>query len=255
MAGGIMEKLKLPHIKKIIAVGSGKGGVGKSTVAVNLAVAMAQRGLRVGLLDADIYGPSQARMLGLNGIRAEAIDKKLQPLSAHGIKVISMGLLTDEAAPMIWRGPMIQTAFVQMLQDVNWGELDVLVIDLPPGTGDVQLSLMQKVEVAGAIIVTTPQDIALIDARKAAAMFQKMNAPILGLVENMAIYCCPQCGHSEPIFSQGGGARMAEALGVPLLGQLPILRDICDSGEAGRPIALSPQSPAGAVFAAMAEKV
>ncbi|HRJ12989.1 MAG TPA: Mrp/NBP35 family ATP-binding protein [Alphaproteobacteria bacterium] len=244
-----LQKLSLPHLKNIIAVGSGKGGVGKSTVAANIAAALAQTGLSVGLLDADIYGPSQSRMMGLTGQRAHAVDKKLQPLSAHGMKIISMGMLAGESAPMIWRGPMIQTAFTQMLQDVEWGETDVIMIDLPPGTGDVQLSMTQKLDLAGAIIVSTPQDIALIDAKKAAAMFAKMNAPILGLIENMSFYCCPNCNHRDEIFSSGGAREFAKASGIPFLGALPLERQIADSSERGAPIVIGqPDSAAAQVF-------
>lgn len=249
-------KLNLPHLKNIIAVGSGKGGVGKSTVAANLAAALAKENLRVGLLDADIYGPSQSRMMGLVGARAHAVDKKLQPLTAHGMKIISMGMLADESAPMIWRGPMIQTAFTQMLQDVEWGEMDVIIIDLPPGTGDVQLSMTQKLDLTGAIIVSTPQDIALIDAKKAAAMFAKMNAPILGLIENMSFYCCPNCNHRDEIFSSGGARVMAEKTGIPFLGALPLERQICDSSENGTPIVISePQSHAAKTFTEIARNI
>lgn len=251
-----LQKLSLPHLKNIIAVGSGKGGVGKSTVAANLAVALAKENLRVGLLDADIYGPSQSRMMGLTGERAIAKDKKLQPLTAHGIKIISMGMLADEDTPMIWRGPMIQTAFVQMLQDVDWGEIDVLIIDLPPGTGDVQLSMTQKLDLTGAIVVSTPQDIALIDAKKAAAMFAKMNAPILGLIENMSFYCCPNCGNRDEVFHSGGTQAMAEKTGIPFLGVLPLERQICDAGEAGTPIALQkPDSEAARIFQKIAQNL
>ena len=249
-------KLDLPHLKKIIAVASGKGGVGKSTVAANLAVALARQNLRIGLLDADIYGPSQSRMMGLQGQRARAEDGKLIPLNAQGIKIISMGMLADENAPMIWRGPMIQTAFTQMLKDVAWGELDVLVIDLPPGTGDVQLSLAQKVDADGAVIVSTPQDIALIDARKAAAMFEKMSTPILGMIENMSFYCCENCGHRADIFKHGGAEKSAAQLGIPFLGAVPLETAICDSSEAGTPIVISdPTGKAAEVFKAAAAQI
>ena len=249
----LQEKLKLPHIKNIIAVGSGKGGVGKSTVAANLAAALAEQNLKTGLLDADIYGPSQSRMMGLAGQRTVAQDKKLVPLSAHGIKIISMGMLAEDDAPMIWRGPMVQTAFLQMFHDVHWGEVDVLIVDLPPGTGDVQLSLAQKIDLTGAIIVTTPQDVALIDARKAANMFAKMNAPILGLIENMSHYCCPNCGHRDDIFHSGGGEKMAAELGLNFLGAIPLERQICEASEAGKPHRLAaPESAAAKVFTGIA---
>ena len=249
-------KLELPHLKHIIAVASGKGGVGKSTVAANLAVSLGAQGLRVGLLDADIYGPSQSRMMGLVGQRARAEDGQLIPLTAHGIKIISMGMLADENAPMIWRGPMIQTAFTQMLKDVAWGERDALIIDLPPGTGDIQLSLVQKVNVAGAVIVSTPQDIALIDARKAAAMFEKVHVPILGMVENMSFYCCPNCGQRSEIFSHGGAETAAANLDIPFLGAVPLDPNVCDSGEEGSPIVLShPQSAPAQAFIAAAQTI
>lgn len=255
-----LEKLHLPHIKNIIAVASGKGGVGKSTVAANLAAALAKN-IRVGLLDADIYGPSQSRMMGLAGQRAVAEEGKLIPLSAHGMKIISMGMLADENAPMIWRGPMIQTAFIQMFKDVHWGELDVLVVDLPPGTGDVQLTMAQKIPLSGAVIVSTPQDIALIDARRAVGMFEKMQTPIWGMIENMSFHSCSQCGHRDEIFppasaGAAGARQFAEALKIPFLGALPLERAICDSSENGTPIVISqPDSAAGKVFGAIAEKL
>lgn len=262
LAGGVGPKLDLPHLGKIIAVASGKGGVGKSTVAANLAVALAQQNLKVGLLDADIYGPSQSRMMGLAGQRARAEDGKLIPLWAHGIQIISMGMLADENAPMIWRGPMIQTAFVQMLKDVAWSELDALVIDLPPGTGDVQLSLAQKVDAHGAVIVSTPQDIALMDARRAAAMFEKMNTPVLGMIENMSFYCCPNCGHRDDVFHpavpdhSGGAARAAAALGIPFLGAVPLAAQVCESGENGTPmVASEPKSDISQVFTDAAAQI
>ena len=239
-----------------MAVASGKGGVGKSTVAANLATALAAQNLRVGLLDADIYGPSQSRMMGLLGQRAHAEDGKLIPLSAYGMKIISMGMLADETAPMIWRGPMIQTAFTQMLRDVDWGETDVLVIDLPPGTGDVQLSMAQKVDVTGAVIVSTPQDIALIDARRAAAMFEKMNTPILGMIENMSFYCCENCGHRAEIFRSGGAAAMAKTMQMPFLGAVPLDAAVCNSSEVGMPIVLAqPDSIAARQFRVMTNTI
>ena len=247
------------HVKRVIAVASGKGGVGKSTVAVNLAVAFAQLGLRAGLLDADVYGPSAPRMLGVDGEPAFGPEKKLIPLEAWGVKVMSIGFLVDEGAPMIWRGPMASSAVRQMMHDVAWGSqaepLDVLVVDLPPGTGDIQLTLIQKMKVDGVVIVSTPQEIALIDARRAASMFQKTATPILGVVENMA-YFADASGARIPIFGEGGARAEAGRLGVPLLGEVPIdvaLRQACDDG---RPVcAAAPDSPAAAVFRDIAGKL
>ncbi len=234
-------RLTLP-IKTIIAVASGKGGVGKSTVAFNLAVALARMGKSVGLLDADIYGPSVPRLAGLVGQKTNiGDDGKIIPLVAHGIKVMSMGFMVDDEKPMIWRGPMIQTAFYQMLRDVAWqnkgGDLDILIIDMPPGTGDVQLTLAQKVPVTGAIIVSTPQDLALIDARKAIAMFEKTDVKILGLIENMSSYCCPNCGHVEHIFGHGGAEDEAKLRSVPFLGAIPLRMNIREMADTGQPVA------------------
>lgn len=233
-------KLTLP-IRHIIAVASGKGGVGKSTVAFNLAVALSKMGKTVGLLDADIYGPSVPRLSGLSGQKPQmGEDKKLVPLTAYGVKMMSMGFLVEEEKAMIWRGPMIQTAFYQMLRDVAWGSegapLDVLVIDMPPGTGDVQLTLAQKVPVTGAVIVSTPQDLALMDARKAIAMFEKTDVKILGLIENMSSYCCPNCGHVEPVFGHGGAHREAQIRGVPFLGEIPLNAKIREESDNGVPV-------------------
>lgn len=230
--------LTLP-IKNIIAVGSGKGGVGKSTVAFNLAVALSQGGLKVALLDADIYGPSVPRLAGIAGQKPVTNDAgKLIPLEAHGLKLMSMGFLVEEEKAMIWRGPMVQTAFYQMLRDVDWtggaGDLDVLVIDLPPGTGDVQLTLAQKVPVTGAIIVSTPQDLALIDARKAIAMFEKTGVKVLGIIENMSTYICPHCGHEEHIFGHGGAEAESQKHGVAFLGGIPLDSAIREDSDAGR---------------------
>jgi len=223
-----------PHagIQNIIAVASGKGGVGKSSSAVNLALALARDGARVGLLDADIYGPSIPRMLGVQG-KPQTDGKKIIPHQAHGLKLMSMGFLVEEENPMIWRGPMVTSALQQMLGDSDWGTLDYMIIDLPPGTGDIQLTLVQKIPVAGAVIVTTPQDIALLDARKALQMFRKLDVPVLGVVENMSTHICTQCGFEEPIFGTGGGDRMAEQYGIPLLGRLPLdirIREALDNG-------------------------
>lgn len=224
----------LPNVKNIIAVASGKGGVGKSTVAVNLALALAAEGAKTGILDADIYGPSQPRMLGIQG-RPESPDgKTITPMTAHGLQAMSIGFLVDEETPMIWRGPMVTQAMMQLLGDTRWDMLDYLIIDLPPGTGDIQLTLSQKVPVAGAVIVTTPQDIALLDARKALKMFEKVEVPVLGIVENMATHICTSCGHEEHIFGAGGGKRMAEQYQVPYLGSLPLdirIREQADGGD------------------------
>jgi ATP-binding protein involved in chromosome partitioning len=223
-AHAVQRNLKpLADIKNIVAVASGKGGVGKSTVAVNLALAWAAQGARVGILDADIYGPSQPLMLGLTGQRPISPDgKQLRPLTSHGVSAMSIGFLVDAEQPMVWRGPMVTQALTQLLSETQWGALDYLVVDMPPGTGDIQLTLAQRVPVAGAVIVTTPQDIALADARKGLKMFEKVAVPVLGIVENMSIHVCPNCGHSEHIFGAGGGARMAKQYGVRLLGELPL---------------------------------
>jgi ATP-binding protein involved in chromosome partitioning len=227
----------LSQVKKIIAVASGKGGVGKSTTAVNLALALQQGGQRVGLLDADIYGPSIAMMLGVaENTRPQAVDEKyFQPIQAHGLATMSMAYLVTDKTPMAWRGPMAAGALQQLLQQTAWGELDVLVVDMPPGTGDIQLTLAQKAQVAGAIIVTTPQDIALLDARKGIEMFLKVNIPVLGVVENMAVHICSQCGHGEHIFGDGGGAKVAADYGTKLLGSLPLDLTIRQQGDLGIP--------------------
>ena len=227
----------LSQVKKIIAVASGKGGVGKSTNAVNLALALQQGGQRVGLLDADIYGPSIAMMLGVaENTRPQAVDEKyFQPIQAHGLATMSMAYLVTDKTPMAWRGPMAAGALQQLLQQTAWGELDVLVVDMPPGTGDIQLTLAQKAQVAGAIIVTTPQDIALLDARKGIEMFLKVNIPVLGVVENMAVHICSQCGHGEHIFGDGGGAKVAADYGTKLLGSLPLDLAIRQQGDRGIP--------------------
>jgi ATP-binding protein involved in chromosome partitioning len=231
----VQHNLKpLPGIKNIVAVASGKGGVGKSTTAVNLALALAAEGARVGILDADIYGPSQPQLLGVGGERPESHDEKtLEPLLAHGLQVMSIGFLIDAEQPMVWRGPMVTSALNQLLGQTNWQDLDYLVVDMPPGTGDIQLTLSQSVPVSGAVIVTTPQDLALLDARKGLKMFQKVNVSVLGVVENMATHICSACGHQEPIFGAGGGQRMADQYQVPLLGSLPLdirIREEADSG-------------------------
>ncbi|HZV38905.1 MAG TPA: iron-sulfur cluster carrier protein ApbC, partial [Pseudoxanthomonas sp.] len=211
-----------PRIRNVIAIGSGKGGVGKSTTAVNLALALAAEGAKVGVLDADIYGPSVPAMLGIGGRPESPDNKHIEPLRAFGIEAMSIGLLVDQDASMIWRGPMATSALTQLFNDTLWGDLDYLLVDLPPGTGDIQLTLSQKIPVAGAVIVTTPQDIATLDARKALKMFEKVDIAVLGIVENMAVHVCSNCGHAEHLFGEGGGARMAERYGVPLLGSLPL---------------------------------
>ncbi len=228
---------KIEGVKKLVAVASGKGGVGKSTVSSNLAVALARAGKAVGLLDADILGPSQPRMMGLNRKPQSPDGKLLVPLEAHGVKFMSIGLMVPENEALVWRGPMLMGALQQMLGQVLWGELDVLLVDLPPGTGDVQLTLSQKSELDGALIVSTPQDVALLDARKAISMFGKVNVPILGLIENMSTYICPQCGNEDHIFGHGGVREEAERLGVPLLAELPLSLEVRKAGDAGRPVA------------------
>ena len=242
-------------IKNIVAVASGKGGVGKSTTAVNLALALHADGATVGILDADIYGPSQPRMLGISGQPESKDGKSLEPMRNHGILAMSIGFLIEEDTPMIWRGPMVTQALEQLLNDTNWGDLDYLIIDLPPGTGDVQLTLSQKIPVSGAIIVTTPQDIALLDARKGLKMFEKVEVPILGIVENMSIHICSQCGHAEHIFGEGGGQRMADQYGVHYLGGLPL--DICirEQADSGKPsVVADPTGKAAQIYHAIARK-
>jgi ATP-binding protein involved in chromosome partitioning len=239
-------------IDRIIAIGSGKGGVGKSTVSSNLAVALARAGRRVGLLDADIYGPSQPRMMGVNKRPASPDGKTIVPLQAHGVTMMSIGLMMEERQAVIWRGPMLMGALQQMLGQVQWGDLDVLIVDLPPGTGDVQLTLCTKTELTGAILVSTPQDVALLDARKALDMFGKLKTPVLGLIENMSGFICPECGHEAHIFGQGGVAAEAQALGLPFLGALPIDLDTRLAGDAGTPIAAG-DGPAARAYAQIAE--
>jgi ATP-binding protein involved in chromosome partitioning len=243
----------LPGVKNIIAVASGKGGVGKSTVSVNLALALAAEGATVGILDADIYGPSQPRMLGLTGKPSSPDGKSIVPMRAHGLQAMSIGVLIEEDTPMIWRGPMVTQALMQLLTDTRWEELDYLIIDLPPGTGDIQLTLSQKVPVSGAVIVTTPQDIALLDARKALGMFRKVEVPVLGVVENMATHICTNCGHEEHIFGQGGGARMAQEAGIAYLGDLPLDIRIRQQADDGKPtVAAIPDSDLTARYRAIA---
>jgi ATP-binding protein involved in chromosome partitioning len=246
----------LPNVKNIIAVASGKGGVGKSTVAANLALALSAEGARVGVLDADIYGPSQPTMLGISGKPESTDGRTLEPMENHGIQMSSIGLLIDADQPMVWRGPMVTQALQQLLAQTNWKDLDYLVIDLPPGTGDIQLTLAQQVPVTGAVIVTTPQDIALIDAKKGLKMFEKVGIPILGIVENMAVHVCSNCGHAEHIFGAEGGAKMAEQYGVEHLGSLPLDIRIREQADAGHPtVVAEPDSAVTATFKDIARKV
>jgi len=253
VAHAVQHGLKpLPGVRNLVAVASGKGGVGKSTVAVNVALALAQEGARVGILDADIYGPSQPRMLGLLGRRPETRDgKSLEPLKAHGLEAMSIGFLVDEQQPMAWRGPMVTSALNQLLTQTNWGDLDYLIVDMPPGTGDIQLTLAQRVPVSGAVIVTTPQDIALADARKGLEMFQKVNVPVLGVVENMSLHVCSNCGHEEHIFGEHGGETLSSQYGVPLLGALPLDKRIREETDEGTPTVAA--DPSGALARAFRE--
>lgn len=244
----------VPGVARIIAIGSGKGGVGKSTVSSNLAVALAKQGRKVGLLDADIYGPSQPRMMGVSKRPASPDGKTIIPLQAHGVTMMSIGLMVDPAKAVVWRGPMLMGALQQMLTQVEWGELDVLLVDLPPGTGDVQLTLCQKTQLTGAIVVSTPQDVALIDARKALDMFNTLKTPVLGLIENMSTYICPECGHEAHLFGHGGVATEAETIGAPFLGSLPIDLDTRLAGDAGTPIAAG-DSPMADSYAAIARRL
>lgn len=246
----------LPGVKNIIAVASGKGGVGKSTVAVNLALALQAEGARVGMLDADIYGPSQPMMLGVGEERPTTRDNKMVPLEKHGIQSMSIGYLVDEETPMVWRGPMVSMALQQMLNDTAWDDLDYLIIDLPPGTGDIQLTLAQKVPVSGAVVVTTPQDIALLDARRAIEMFNKVRVPILGIIENMSYHVCTQCGHQEALFGEGGGDRIAQQYHVELLGSVPLLREIREQVDAGQPtVVANPESKISQIFRQIARNM
>jgi len=243
-------------VQAIIAVASGKGGVGKSTVAVNLALALAALGLRVGLLDADIYGPSQPRMMGIRGRPSSPDGRQLLPMENYGVKVMSMGFMVAEETPMIWRGPMVMSALQQMLRDVAWGDLDILVVDMPPGTGDAQLTMAQQVPLAGAIIVSTPQDIALLDARKGLNMFRKVDVPVLGIVENMSYFSCPHCGGRSEIFSHGGARREAERLGTEFLGEIPLAMEIRETSDGGRPIVVAePESEYARTFRAIAARI
>ncbi|MCE9640263.1 MAG: iron-sulfur cluster carrier protein ApbC, partial [Betaproteobacteria bacterium] len=246
----------VPGVKNIIAVASGKGGVGKSTTAVNLALALAAEGVSVGMLDADIYGPSQPTMLGITG-RPESKDgKRLEPMEGHGIQAMSIGFLIDVETPMVWRGPMVTQALEQLLNETNWRDIDYLVVDLPPGTGDIQLTLAQRVPVTGAVIVTTPQDIALMDARKGLKMFEKVNIPILGVVENMSLHICSKCGHAENIFGSGGGDRMSKDYGIDLLGSLPLDIRIREQADSGKPtVVADPDGQVAEIYRQIARKV
>lgn len=246
----------MPSVRNLIAIGSGKGGVGKSTTAVNLALALAAEGARVGVLDADVYGPSIPTMLGLSGRPDSPDGKSIEPMRAHGVEAMSIGLLVEQDTPMIWRGPMATSALTQLLNETRWGELDYLIVDLPPGTGDIQLTLAQKIPVAGAVIVTTPQDVATLDARKALKMFEKVQVPVLGLVENMAVHVCSNCGHAEHVFGEGGGQRMAAQYGVPLLGSLPLEIAIREQGDAGVPVVTAaPDSAAARAYRITARRI
>ncbi|AXS40137.1 iron-sulfur cluster carrier protein ApbC [Breoghania sp. L-A4] len=250
------DKPGVPGIGAIIAVASGKGGVGKSTSAVNLALALQANGLKVGVLDADIYGPSMPRLLHITGRPEPVSGRILKPLEGYGLKVMSMGFLVDEETPMIWRGPMVMSALTQMLREVAWGELDVLVVDMPPGTGDAQLTMAQQVPLAGAVIVSTPQDLALIDARKGLNMFRKVDVPVLGIIENMSYFLCPSCGERSDIFGHGGARNEAEKLGVPFLGEVPLHMDIRSKSDAGTPVVVSdPDGPHAKLYREIATKV
>jgi len=247
--------VELPHLGRVIAISSGKGGVGKSTVSANLAVALAQAGQRVGLMDADIYGPNIPRMLGVDE-KPPVEGGKIRPLQAHGVKLISLGLIVERDAPAIWRGPIIMKVIGQFVRDVDWGTLDYFLVDLPPGTGDAQLSLAQTVHIRGALIVTTPQEVAVGDSLRGAKMFERVGVPVLGVIENMSYFVCPHCGERTEIFLAGGGARLADELGVPLLGQVPLQANLPDLADAGQPIVVAePQSPAAQALAAVARRV
>ncbi len=254
-SGQTSGRIELPGVKSIVAVASGKGGVGKSTVAVNLAVALSRQGLAVGLMDSDIFGPSLPRMMGISGKPALAGEKTLLPMRKWGVACMSIGFLISEETAMIWRGPMVMSAVQQLIGDVAWGELDVLLIDMPPGTGDAQLTLSQRVPLTGAVIVSTPQDIALLDARRGISMFRKVEVPVLGLVENMSVFVCPHCGEGTHIFGSGGARAEAEKLGAPFLGEAPLaleLRERCDAGE---PAAADDASPSGQAFHEIAARL
>jgi ATP-binding protein involved in chromosome partitioning len=255
-SGNRPGKRGVPGVKSIIAVASGKGGVGKSTTAVNVALGLAALGLNIGILDADIYGPSMPRLMGLSG-KPETVDGKiLKPMERHGIKVMSIGFLVEEETPMIWRGPMVMSALTQLLREVAWGELDVLVVDMPPGTGDAQLTMAQQVPLAGAVIVSTPQDLALIDARRGLNMFNRVDVPVLGIVENMSYFIAPDTGARYDIFGNGGARREAERLGVPFLGEVPLTMNIRETSDSGEPVVVSdPEGPQAKVYREIASRV
>ena len=256
-AHAVQQGLKpLPGVRNIVAVASGKGGVGKSTVAANLALALAAEGARVGVLDADIYGPSQPRMLGISGRPVSADGKRLAPMIGHGLQCMSIGFLIDEEQPMVWRGPMVTQALTQLLNDTEWQDLDFLIVDMPPGTGDIQLTLAQRVPVSGAVIVTTPQDIALLDARKGLQMFRKVSIEVLGVVENMSTHICTKCGHEEHVFGAGGGERLAQQYDAPFLGSLPLDVRIREQADAGRPtVVAEPDGQIAAAYRAIARRM
>ncbi|HVN63737.1 MAG TPA: Mrp/NBP35 family ATP-binding protein [Candidatus Binataceae bacterium] len=250
------RRASIPGVARIVAVASGKGGVGKSTVAVNLAIAMRSLGWRVGLMDADVYGPSVAMMVGVTEAPRLTPERKIVPLERYGIRYVSMALFINDETPVIWRGPMITKLETEFLFNVEWGDLDCLVLDLPPGTGDAQLTITQRVALDGGVIVTTPQEVALLDVKRGAAMFQEVHVPVLGVIENMSFYVCRKCGHRHEIFAHGGGERYAHELGVPFLGELPLVREIREGGDSANPIVvISPESPASAAFKSIAAKV
>jgi len=254
--GGAGQIVGIPGVKSIIAVASGKGGVGKSTTAVNLALGLRDLGLKTGMLDADIYGPSIPKLLAIRGRPEMASGTKLKPMDGYGLKVMSIGFLIEEETPMIWRGPMVMSALTQMLREVEWGDLDVMVVDMPPGTGDAQLTMAQQVPLKGAVIVSTPQDLALIDARRGFAMFRRVNVPVLGIVENMSYFLCPQCGTRSDIFGHGGARQEADRVGVPFLGEVPLHMDIREKSDSGLPVvATDPDGPHAQAYRAIAAKV
>jgi ATP-binding protein involved in chromosome partitioning len=254
--GAFSELGPLPGVRDIIAIASTKGGVGKSTVATNLALALSRLTQRVGLLDADVYGPSLPMMLGLAGRPRVAEDKRIHPLEKYGLRLMSIGFFLDDSSPVIWRGPLVMGLVRQFLKDVEWGEVDVLVVDMPPGTGDAQLTLVQQVPLAGAVVVTTPQDVATLDVQRGIAMFQQVNTPVLGVIENLSYYRCPQCGKHEDLFGVGGGERVAERFGVPLLGQIPLVPEVRSAGDEGKPIVVEhPDHPVSRLFLQIARQV